>query len=95
MQARAEVRTETPVRYLGQLCKHFAHRLPVTQESNTGSIAFSAGVCRLQATDDMLILDVEANDQESLAEVEDVVARHLLRFAFRTPPTIEWTVVGG
>jgi len=25
-----------------------------------------------------------------LAQVQDVVARHLLRFAFREPPTIEW-----
>jgi hypothetical protein len=88
--SEARVPTGTPARYLGQLCKHFAHRLPVTQNDTTGSIAFPAGLCRLAVDGETLILRVEAEDGERMAQTQDVVARHLLRFAFRDPPGIVW-----
>jgi len=102
----ARVATAVPRRYLGQLCKHFEHRLPVTLAEATGAeatdaeatgrIEFTAGVCMLAAESDALVLRVEAADDASVATVEDVVARHLLRFAFREPPEIVWTrEVGG
>ncbi len=90
LHSEARVQTATPARYLGQLCKHFAHKIPVTLEAHTGSIAFPAGLCRLAADDDVLVLRVEAPDEGALAQVQDVVARHLVRFAFREPPAIEW-----
>jgi hypothetical protein len=86
----AHVQTELPRRYLGQLCKHFEHKLPVTLEEARGHIAFSFGTCTLTTTDGTLVLQAEAADPESLARTEDVVARHLLRFAFRAPPEIVW-----
>jgi uncharacterized protein len=92
--SEARVATHTPARYLGQLCKHFEHKLPVTLTGDTGSIAFAMGTCRLATDTDVLILRAEAADQEALAQVQDVVARHLVRFAFREPPQIEWHAVG-
>ena len=88
--SEARVQTGTPARYLGQLCKHFAHKIPVTLDSDTGSIAFQMGLCRLAIDGDVLILRAEAADEAALVQVQDVVARHLLRFAFRDPPSIEW-----
>jgi hypothetical protein len=82
--------TGTPARYLGQLCKHFAHKIPVTQEGDTGGITFATGTCRLAVDGDLLVLRIEAADADGLAQTQDVVARHLLRFAFRDPPTITW-----
>jgi len=37
-----------------------------------------------------LTLRVGAEDAVQLAQLEDVVARHLERFAFRAPVAIEW-----
>jgi uncharacterized protein len=88
--SEARVALESPARYLGQLCKHFAHKLPVTLEESQGSIAFPMGTCRLEAADGLLLLRAEAEDAEALERLQDVVARHLLRFAFRAPPAIEW-----
>jgi len=90
IQSIATVSTPTPRRYLVQLCKHFEHKLEVHQEGNEGSIAFSAGTCRLHADSDTLVLQAEAPSEETLAQLQDVVARHLLRFAFRAPPEITW-----
>lgn len=81
--SEARVVMEAPRRYLSQLCKHFEHKLPVTYDGPAGEIVFSAGACRLHAGDGVLTLSLEAPDAASLAQVQDVVARHLLRFAFR------------
>lgn len=89
---RSEARVATPrsARYLGQLCKHFAHRIPASYEAGQGRIEFPSGICELEAAGDLLILRASAADSPSLAQVEDVVARHLERFAFRDKPEINW-----
>jgi hypothetical protein len=86
----ATVTTLTPRRYLVQLCKHFEHRLEVSQTDNAGRIVFPVGICALQAAGDTLELQACAATQDALAQLQDVVARHLLRFAFRDPPAIAW-----
>jgi uncharacterized protein len=86
----ANVATETPARYLGQLCKHFEHKLEVTHERDHGRIVFPMGTCLLATEGETLVLRAEAEDQAALERLQDVVARHLLRFAFRAPPEIVW-----
>jgi len=90
LHSEARVALESPGRYLGQLCKHFAHKLPVTLEEKQGSITFAMGTCRLRVDEGLLVLRAEAEVAEDLERLQDVVARHLLRFAFRTPPEIKW-----
>jgi uncharacterized protein len=86
----ARVGTTLPRRYMTQLCKHFEHRLAVSYDETQGRIAFQAGVCRLAVEPDALVMTVEAAEEAALPQLQDVVARHLLRFAFREPPKIEW-----
>jgi len=88
--SRARVATKMASRYLGQLCKHFAHKLPVQHDGAHGRIDFSIGACTLQAEPDVLILDAQAATDEALGRLESVVARHLERFAFRDQPEIGW-----
>ena len=76
--------------YLQQLCKHFAHKLAVEFTPTQGQIPFAAGTCQLEASDNTLTMKVEAQDAGNLAQVQDVIERHLLRFAFREPAKIEW-----
>lgn len=91
--ATARVATPLPRRYMTQLCKHFEHRLPVTLTDIEARIDFDSGVCTLEATNDAIVIRVEAKDVAGLERVEDVVARHLVRFAFREPVVVEWIVV--
>jgi len=88
--ATARVSTELPRRYMTQLCKHFEHRLTVAYDETHGSIAFQAGMCRLAVEPDTLVMTVETPDEAAMPQLQDVVARHLLRFAFREPPEIVW-----
>ncbi|MDR5653172.1 DUF2218 domain-containing protein [Ruixingdingia sedimenti] len=79
----AAVATAKASGYLQQLCKHFGHKIPVTFDAEAGEIVFPFGTCRLRAEDGALHLTAIAPDAERLAQLQDVIARHLLRFAFR------------
>jgi hypothetical protein len=94
LSSEARVPTLVPRRYLAQLCKHFQHRLPVTLAEEHGRIEFPAGACVLEAEPEMLAMRVTAADEAALAGLEDVVARHLIRFAFRDQPEVQWTRLG-
>lgn len=91
LRSSAEIATPNASRYLQQLCKHFAHKRPVEFTPLEGRIAFSSGDCRLEAVDGRLTMSVAAAGAEDLAELQDVVARHLERFAFREPLDIAWS----
>lgn len=90
----AAVATPLARRYMGQLCKHFAHRLPVELAEDSGSIGFPMGTCTLVAEPERLVLRAEAADEAGRAQLEGVVARHLERFAFRAPLSVVWTAIG-
>ncbi|HWL71072.1 MAG TPA: DUF2218 domain-containing protein [Geminicoccus sp.] len=93
LSSEARVPTAVPSRYLQQLCKHFQHKLPAEFDPRHGRVAFPAGQCELAALAEagILHLRVTARDEKGLARLEDVVGRHLERFAFREKPEIHWT----
>ena len=90
--SEARVAIDIPRRYLGQLCKHFQHKLPVELTETRGRIDFPMGVCTLDAESapGTLLMRVTTEDETALAALEGVVARHLERFAFREPLTVQW-----
>jgi uncharacterized protein len=90
-RSQASIATAQAERYLSQLCKHFQHRRPVTFDRQSGHIAFDMGDCRLRAEAGVLTLVAEAPDAERLAQLQDVVARHLVRFAFREELRVAWS----
>jgi hypothetical protein len=92
MHATTLIPTSNARRYLGQFVKHFAHKLPTTRaETNEqGSVTFPMGACQLSADDAGLSLTLETDTAEAMAELKNIVERHLLRFAFRESLVIRW-----
>jgi len=90
VSSRSQIATASASRYLQQLCKHFEHKIPVTFDPNSGSITFSSGVCAVAADDTTLTLSLTSANAEDMATLKDVVARHLVRFAFREDLTVAW-----
>ncbi|MDB5598008.1 MAG: transcriptional regulator, PadR family protein [Xanthobacteraceae bacterium] len=86
----ARIESERASIYLQQLCKHFAHKAPVEFTSEKGQITFSSGICRLEAKDSVLTLMADAEDEARMTKLQEVVEKHLIRFAFREPHKIEW-----
>jgi hypothetical protein len=94
MTARiARIPTVRADRYAKQLASHLGrkHGGEWSQHDRTGWIRFLSGRVELRATDDALTFDLEAQP-EAVDELEDIVSRHLLRFADE-PLEIRWTDV--
>jgi hypothetical protein len=92
MRSSATVPTAHARRYMIQLCKHFAHRVTARFGNREGVIDFEAGEVRLRAGQGTLMLVAEAQAADSLERLEQVLASHLKRFAFREPGlAVEWS----
>jgi len=91
LRASATAPTQLAERYLNQLCKHFAHKLPAKAENGEGRIEFPFGVADLQASETVLNLSVGASSLDDLKRMQKVVEDHLLRFAFREKlSSLDW-----
>ncbi|MCA1909258.1 MAG: DUF2218 domain-containing protein [Magnetospirillum sp.] len=90
LTASAAIPTAAASRYLSQLCKHFAHKIPVEHDAVSGRADFPWGSCRLAAQDGVLRLELDAQDELSLARIKAVVEDHLVRFAWRESLTVAW-----
>lgn len=85
MQSRADIATDKAARYMTQLTKHWGHRFQTELAADHARIDLPGGPCRMTADDTELHVSIEAGDAEQLARMEQVVAEHLARFAFREP----------
>lgn len=90
MKASTFFSTQNAERYLGTLCKHFGHKVPVTHQSGSGRIELPFGQCMLRADEFGLRVTIEASDKPHLDKTANVISSHLDRFAFRENPQLEW-----
>jgi hypothetical protein len=93
IESVANVKTERPERYLKQLVSHLGRKVDSqhADDGSSGRLTFSSGSCVLTADQGALVLTVQAEDEERLAAVQDVVARHLVRFATQDELAVEWS----
>ena len=91
MNASTFFATENAERYLGTLCKHFGHKVPVAFEPGSGHIALPFGQCDLRADTAGLALTAIATDTPGLDKTIQVITSHLERFAFRENPDLNWS----
>lgn len=86
----AIVPTAHASRYLQQLCKHWAHKFSIEFTPEHGQIDLGENrIVTLDADSEKLIATVEA-PQQALSQMEDVVASHIIRFAFREELAFNW-----
>ena len=93
LTSTAVVVTDAPARYAKQLLSHLGHKVPVEEldgHPGGGRLVFAYGAGIVRVDGDRLVLEAVAVDLASLARVEDVLARHLLKFGRRGHLTISW-----
>ncbi|WP_394559634.1 DUF2218 domain-containing protein [Aquipseudomonas alcaligenes] len=88
--ASAHVTTDTPARYISRLCKHFAHKIPVSFDEQQGRIEFAFGLGLLQAEAQGLTLRVESGNAADLEKLQGVMASHFERFAWQEALQLDW-----
>ncbi|MEP2759800.1 MAG: DUF2218 domain-containing protein [Roseibium sp.] len=84
------IKTASASKYLQQLCKHFAHKVPVDWDTSKGEVSFPGGYCRLDAEPDQLAIRCEADEEVKLTRVKAIIDDHVKRFAWREDLTLEW-----
>lgn len=87
LTSSATIQTQNPQQIMNRLCKHWAHKLPVTLSSDKGEIELPMGVCQMYCTD-LLIVTLKS-DAEQLPKLQQVVSDHLLRMAGKETLVIE------
>ena len=90
--SHAAVAIETPGQCLARRIRHVARDRPTTlaRDNGTGRIDFAMRPRDLAIRDGARYLRVAGATRVGRDRLQDVVARHPLRFAFRAPPTVTW-----
>jgi hypothetical protein len=97
----ATVPTASGSRYLQQLCKHWSHNLAVEFTPQHGTVIFpkdargadfpADAVATFDARNGALVVRIDGSAEAQVTALQDVVARHLDRFAFREAPlAFDW-----
>lgn len=90
-ESRAKVATINASKYLQQLCKHWSHRFTVRFDPQEGHIDFGEGQSvELSADPEHLAIVILDSDASRLDQMENVVADHIKRFAFRETLEFDW-----
>ncbi|EAU41972.1 hypothetical protein FP2506_16104 [Fulvimarina pelagi HTCC2506] len=83
--------TENATRYKQAMAKHFGHKIPVEETESAAVLGFEIGSGTIAITGDGLALTASSASADDLATIEDVLERHLERFAFREEfPKLHW-----
>jgi uncharacterized protein len=90
----AAVPTDAPERYAKQLLSHLGRKNtvePVDGVADAWRLVLAYGVGTVRSQADRIVLEADAADEESLARVKDVLARHLERFGARRELVVHWS----
>ena len=90
MTVTTRFETERASRYLQQLCKHFAHKVPAEWSETHGDVRLPHGRCLLDAADNVLTMRCEATEPAREPLLVKIVEVHLERFAWKEKVALEW-----
>lgn len=87
------VATDRPARYGKQLTTHLSRRHGGAwdEETATGWIDLGDGRAELTTADGVLTISLTGPDEATAARIEEVVERHLLRFATHDELAVQWS----
>ncbi len=91
--SKSELKTPNAKKYLRQMCKHFAHKVPVEYSDEEGICNIPAGQVRLYADDQTLRFEIEVDQDNDLERTKYLIESHFVRFAFRENiESLDWSV---
>lgn len=78
--------TSLASRYLGQLCKHFAHRVEASCTETEGQVALEPGQATFAADREGLSIVVTGTDASAIEVARMTIEEHLHLYAFKEEP---------
>lgn len=87
----ARVPTEKGGRYMQQLCKHWSHKFETEFDDAHGRVELPNCHTAMAVEPDALVVTLTVEDPDAVDRMQQVVADHLDRFAFREAPlAFDW-----
>ncbi|KEZ01380.1 hypothetical protein GQ57_35570 [Burkholderia sp. MSh2] len=86
----AEVTCAQADRVLFKLCKHYAIKVPVVFDAHRATVDFPYGTCRMERTGDLLRIRCETDSADKLAQMQYVMAEHLVLMSRNRELAIAW-----
>ena len=84
-------KTDAASKYLQQLCKHWSHKAETSFDADKGQVSFPGGDrVDMTASADSLSITATTGPRGDLAQWQQVIEAHLVRFAFREEFKIDW-----
>ncbi|WP_395173920.1 DUF2218 domain-containing protein [Roseibium alexandrii] len=90
IEATSTAQTASASKYLQQLCKHFAHKVPANWDALKGEVIFPFGLCRMEANETCLTIRCESDEEQHMERMKGVIDNHLERFAWRENLKLDW-----
>ena len=87
----AEVLTDRAERFAKQLVTHLGRKVEWVTDEGVSTASFGAASARISPGDGVLVLTASGGSVQEVTQIEDALARHLHKFAFRHPVEIAWT----
>ena len=91
MIQEATIQTDKAERIMKTVCNHFARKTTASYEGNKGYVEFGDGKCEITVTSNTMLLQLSADNVDNLSRVQNVVVKHLLRFAPGENLQINWS----
>ena len=91
----ATVDLDQPGKMLLRLCKHFEHKVSVTYSETKAHMEFIIGSCDAEVIGNALHFICRSNEKNENQEIQNVIERHLVRFARKEDINFGWRVVSG
>ena len=90
LRSHAVVPTERAERWVTQLASHLGHKAEVVRTDTSATLAIAGGSCVMTWDAAAARFAATAPEAEALGRIEDVVGRHLERFAAKEGLTVDW-----
>jgi hypothetical protein len=91
MESRATITIARPARYAKQLANHLSHKIQSTPTDNGWDLVFSQGSASIVVTESTIEFSTTAATEEDTAFIQDVLVRHLKKFADKEGDlSIQW-----
>ena len=91
LSSRAAVPTERPERWAKQLVSHLSNKVEHEKTERGDELTIGDALGIVSVGPGAIMLEAYANDSDGLARVEDVLGRHLERFAEKDGLKVTWS----
>lgn len=88
--ATSTTQTASASKFLQQLCKHFAHKVPAERDANPGEVSFPFGKRHMEASGTCRMIHCKAGDAPKMRRARTVLDDRLELYARRRELKLQW-----